>query len=386
MTEAELLTEPEQLEELAAEWDALAVARGAPTASPGWMLTWWRHARPRDAELRLVVMRDRGALAGVAPFYVRRWGRLADYRLLADSFSSSVGLLALPDREWELAEAAAITLAEATPRPDRVLLGPVAVASHWVAAMSECWPGRARPVPMRPERIVEAPTLSLRAGSYDTWLARRSSRFRSNLRRYQRRFADAGGSVRTSTAATLPDDVAAFIRLHRARWQGRGGSRLLALGDRLAPLLLDLASAWLDQGRFRLRLFELAGVPACADLWIATGGEVAGLNMGWDEAHRALALPRLAYVHAIEDAFRRGDCRLDMGRGRNELKLSFADGADAVAHVILLPAHGGLAASLPRTGLAVARKRAASALDGRLPVSRLEQLRAVRRRLPGRRA
>ena len=39
------------------DWDALAVETGRPYCSPGWMLAWWRHARPAGARPATLAIR-----------------------------------------------------------------------------------------------------------------------------------------------------------------------------------------------------------------------------------------------------------------------------------------------------------------------------------------
>jgi hypothetical protein len=56
------------------EWDDLAVARARPFCSPAWMLAWWRHAAPAGAFLRIAVVREKGELVGIAPFFALEEG------------------------------------------------------------------------------------------------------------------------------------------------------------------------------------------------------------------------------------------------------------------------------------------------------------------------
>jgi hypothetical protein len=102
----ELLGTIEALVAIESEWDRLAVICGAPMASPAWMLGWLRHVAPLRAQPRVVVTHDGGRLIGLAPFYVLP-GKPARYRVMADDFSSSVGLLAAPGYERETARAVA---------------------------------------------------------------------------------------------------------------------------------------------------------------------------------------------------------------------------------------------------------------------------------------
>src|SRR5579863_6018498 len=201
MIDSELITEPAQLERITDAWDELALARSQPMCSPAWMLGWWRHLAPPAARLRVVAIRERERLIGLAPFFVEEkpHGRI-DYRLLNCS-SPRVSPLALPGQEWRVAREIAATLAQARPRPDLVALEQAPLASHWAIALRDGWPGRMRPV-TRQYAIQGSPTVTLQAGSFEQWLAARSASFRRETRRRRQQFAKLGGSTRASTRQT----------------------------------------------------------------------------------------------------------------------------------------------------------------------------------------
>ncbi len=383
MSDAELICELPRLEELFTEWDTLAVTNAAPESGPAWMLAWWRYLAPPQARLRVVAAYDRGQLIGIVPLYVEvGQPRLqGSYRLLASDFSGYTTPLALPGRAWEVAEIAARALAQAEPRPSALELGPLPAISPWVTALRERWPGRVRPFAYRAE-LLEVPTVSLHQTSFDAWLQARNPRFRSNCRRYRRRFEQEGGSERVSTAATVTTDIQTFTRLHAARWQGLGVSRLAVLGDRLPLLLGDLAQALLPEKRFRMLMLEVDGEPICADLCIAAGGEVIGINVGWDERFKHLSAPRLSMLSMIEQGFDHGDRRVSLGWGRVDYKHAFANGSDAAAWDVLLPAGAQLPLALARAAPTVANRRLRQSAKRLLPAEKLERLRVVGKRVP----
>jgi CelD/BcsL family acetyltransferase involved in cellulose biosynthesis len=389
MAVAELIVDEAGAERIAAGWDALAVASAEPSSAPAWMLAWWRHVAPRGAELRVVAVRDGEQLIGLLPLYVDLGSRRAAsrYRLLAseDDFSASVTPLAAPDRVWEVAEAAAELLAARGSRPDEIELAPLPSASPWTFVLRERWPGRIRPLAFRLAHQL-SPIVSLHPGSYEAWLAARSYRFRKEARRYRRLFDDAGGSYRWTTVETLDSDVEVFSRLHAARWEGVGESRLVALGARLPAFLRELATGLLPQERFRMLMLELDGKPICADLWIAAGGDVTGVNTGWDERFKRFSPPRLATLHTIEDACARGERRIHLGFGRVDYKQAYANGADVVTWDVLLPPGATLPRALARTLPRAVDRRMRDTAKRVLPASGADRLRALRGRIRSRRA
>jgi CelD/BcsL family acetyltransferase involved in cellulose biosynthesis len=391
MTSTEIITDAAALEPLQVQWDALALANALPMACPAWMLAWWRFQAPRGAELRTVVVRERDELIGIAPFFAapRRGGRPTVYRLLADDFSTSVAPLARPGREWEATQAIALALSQVEPRPDILALEPMPLASPWPLALHERWPGPLR-APVWRYSLQDMPIVSLHDGSFDAWLATRSTKFRSSMRRVARLFAAEGGTVRLATADTLQADVDTFARLHARRWEQRGTSRLTPLGDNLQGTLCATGRALLADGpraagadpcRFRLRLLELDGEAICTDLSITGGGNVVGFNAGWDERFKRFSPSLLAFMCNIEDGFTFGDRRVELGWGGNPYKLRFANGNDPVAWSLLLPPGRRFALALGHSAPLLAGSWLRRTGKRALSPSQIDRLRALRGRI-----
>jgi CelD/BcsL family acetyltransferase involved in cellulose biosynthesis len=325
---ARLIERLEDLDRHQAAWDALALAARQPLAAPGWLLAWWRQAAPEGALLRVVVLEDEdGSLVGIAPFFVQpgnAWRQ--DYRLLGGPLTQRREPLVPPGRERELAAATAATIATANPRPSIVDLEAIAAASSWPELLAAAYPGALTPRVVR-RLVLSAPTVTLDAPNFETWLGSRSSNFRQQIRRARRQLADAGGRVRLGDSASLYADVDSFLRLHHARWETRGGS---GIPRRTAELLLDAAESLGAGDRLRLWIVELGEQAIGAGLFVAGGGEIAYVNGGFDEAHSRLKPVLLAIAAAIEDGFARGEDRLDLGGGPQPYKLRFADADDPI--------------------------------------------------------
>jgi CelD/BcsL family acetyltransferase involved in cellulose biosynthesis len=384
MLSSELITDPRSLESLRSEWDALAVACGLPLMTPGWVTSWWSHLAPPNAELRSIAVRHGEELIGFVPLYVnpeRR--RRVDYRLPGIELAARLSPLAIPGREWEVAASTARLLAGSRPRPDAIALEGISVASQWPAALRSQWPGLIRPV-VRQYLVQGAPTISLRQSSYEEWLASKSANFRSQMRRLGRQFAAAGGIARICTAETAHSDVETFMRLHAERWEGRGRSGIVAVGDRLSAMLETVARTDAACGRLRLWMLEVENEPISAQLFVAAGGEVAYVNGGWDERYARLKPAMLGILLAIEDAFARGERRMDLGGGEQSYKQRFADGNDPVAWTILMLPGPRLPLTQVRTVPMLASHALRDAAKRTLTKEHADRLRSVRQRLrPG---
>jgi CelD/BcsL family acetyltransferase involved in cellulose biosynthesis len=384
--EAELVTDVERLAVLSPEWDGLAVAAQLPQMSPAWVLAWWRHIAPPAATPRTVVVRDGAEIVGIAPFYVEpgTGGRL-DYRLPGIELAGRLAPLALPDREWDVAEATVATLAQAEPRPDALRFEGIPLDAHWLTALRSCWPGALRP-PLRLPQVEGNPLMSLQEGSFDAWLAARSSNFRGQMRRLRRRFAEAGGISRLATAETLAADAAALTRLHAMRWDGRGHSNLVDLDDRFTAFTVDLGEQLLGDDRFALRVLELDGETICAQLFVGAGGTVLFVNGGWDERHASMKPSLLCLFDEVEHVFEQGARRFDLGVGEQSYKLRFSDGSAQLAWGVLMTPGARLPLTAARTAPALARARLRDSAHRMLSDEQLGRLRAAHGKLRAKRA
>jgi CelD/BcsL family acetyltransferase involved in cellulose biosynthesis len=377
--EAEIVADRDQTDALAPAWHALAVACREPLATPGWMLTLWRQLEADAQAPRIVAVREAGQLVGLAPLCVERASSShAGYRLLSGATPRTTPL-AVAGREWEVAGAVANALAGASPRPDLLALEGIPVAGGWPLALAEQWPGRMRPL-LRRYFTMSSPTLAL-TPSFDAWLGAKSSNFRSQMRRMRRRFAEAGGTGRFSTQETLHDDVAALVRLHAGRWRGRGESSIVAGGAALAAAFEATGRLLLEDGGLRLRMLEVDGEAISAQLFAAAGGEVIYFNGGWDERFARLKPAMLGILDAIEDAFERGDARMDLGPGAQPYKLRFADGAEPLSWWVLIPPGRHLPLTLARTLPTTTWRELRTAAKRALPPERVDRLRELRGRV-----
>jgi CelD/BcsL family acetyltransferase involved in cellulose biosynthesis len=129
-----------------------------------------------------------------------------------------------------------------------------------------------------------------------------------------------------------PDDVAgglrALLELHLQRWSERGESGLAREG--VAELLTGAAAA-LGPDRLRLWCARVEGEPISVQLFLAAGEQVKYWNGGWSEEHADVKPSMLTILAALEDAIGRGERRLDLGVGRHDYKLRFADGEDELS-------------------------------------------------------
>ena len=331
---AELITRAEDLGAYTDAWDALAIAAQRPLGSPRWLMPWLRHAAPEGAQVRTIVLKENDELVGIAPFIVQHgsMGRV-DARLFGVPFTERREPFAKPGHEQELAEHTARLLA--AEKTTILALEGIDQTSPWPDWLASSYPGAIKPVIAR-RAVLDTPILSLDGMSYDDWMQSKSGNFRSQMRRMRRQLNDDGGQVRmTGAGDDIEKDVDAFMRLHLGRWEGKGGSGLAEIA--MHGMLVDAAQELLPEERFRLYLVELNGKPIGAGLFVAAGGEVAYFNGGFDEEYGKYKPTLQTILSCLEDAFARGEKRLDFGGGAQPYKLRFADGEAPLTWVNLRP-------------------------------------------------
>jgi CelD/BcsL family acetyltransferase involved in cellulose biosynthesis len=349
---AGLFEDADELASHEASWDELAVRSSRPFSAPAWVMGWWRHLRPDGARLRVVLVWAGEALVGVVPLYAA--GRTL--RPIGDGMPAAEPLAA-PARERDVAERAAALLAAAEPHPRRIELELGSAA--WVAVLTAAWPGRRRPYGWRRGEIA-VPRVEMRGG-FDSWFASKGKSFRRDIRRNARRVEDAAGDFRLATVATLPADVETFLRLHRGRLAGQGGTNLE--GEGVEGMLVDAGSALIEAGRFELFVLECDGAPVAVEIVLSAGRETVAWNGGFDEAFARLSPSMQCLIRVLSTASERGREEVSLGPGDQAYKYRLANRDDALRSYVLIP---------PGRGFLGARLRLA-----------LEQLRrAVGRRLP----
>jgi CelD/BcsL family acetyltransferase involved in cellulose biosynthesis len=234
-----VLTTFEEVDGWRAEWEAL-VQRSSTcqaTASPFWLLAWWRIFGGRDGRaLRLGLFLDGERLVGLAPLLLRthRYRRLLPFRRIellgtgedeADEVASEyVGLIAERGREPAVAAAFASALREGRfGACDEVVLSGLDGGAPLSTLVESSFVRNRLAVEVT--NIGSAPYIPLPA-TWEAYLASLSGSGRYLIKRSQRDFDGwAAGRSRVAcvaTAADLPEGMRVLARLHEERWRAAG--------------------------------------------------------------------------------------------------------------------------------------------------------------------
>lgn len=333
----ELRLEPlDAVDEARAEWAALAVAAERPFASPEWCELWLRHIGA-DVAVHLFAARRRdGTLAAVAPLVVTRGRHVRKARFLGFGPSNELGPLA-PDPDsgaWALREALTATRAAWD-----VFLGEHLPGNGWAGRIG------ATLVERKPDPFVR--------GSWESWddyLASRSSNFRQELRRKERRLDERGLAFReVREASELGAALDVLFELHRARW-GDEASRWFAGREAFQR---EFAKVALERGWLRVSLMELEGRAVAAYHGFRYGSTEWSYQFGRDPAVDAGSVGLIITAHAVRRSIGEGATTFRLGPGGQQYKLRFATGDDGLETI-------GRARGLRgRAALLAARRRAA---------------------------
>lgn len=315
---------PDALGELREQWDELAVAARQPFSAPAWALAWWNHMRPDGAQLAVVAVLDGERLVGIVP--ACSTGR--SYLPLGKGVAPAEPLAA-PGMEGEVAAVAAEALAAESPA--QVTLELHASSPDWAAALAEAWPGRARSWTVAENPV---PRVDLGEG-YEAWMKSKSSSFRREAKRKRRKLDEAGGGFRFADEETLEADVAEFMRLHRLRLAGQGGSSLT--DDGVERMLVEVGNELLPSGRFRLLCMEVDGKTVAGQLLMAAGTELSAWNSGFDEAYSKYSPSMSCLIEALAGGSERGERTMSLGPGAQDYKYRLSSEEDVAVTRTLIP-------------------------------------------------
>ena len=161
-------------------------------------------------------------------------------------------------------------------------------------------------------------------GTWDEYFARRTSHWRNNFRRAEKRLARRGKLcyVRHRPAGKTAGDgdprwdlYDACEQLARDSWQGSATDGTTLSHEKVRPFLRDVHLAAAEEGTLDLNLLLLDGQPSAFAYNYHDRGYIDGLRAGYDALRSRDGMGGLLQSYAIRDSFRRGDCVYDLGVG-----------------------------------------------------------------------
>ncbi len=326
MSEVREINDPAELAHLRLVWNSLLpLTPGASFFhSLDWLLTYWNHFG-EQARLRVLVVTSLGRPVGILPLAVRRVRRrLGTFRVLTyplddwGSFYGPIGpsptatLIAglahirRTPRDWDLIELPWVD-ALGTDRGRT----PAAMAQMDFPALAEPWQTSA---------LIELCAY----GDWNTYWASRTSRWRNNVRRNEKKLAQRGViehvRYRPSGSASGDDDprwdwYEACERIALSSWQGTSTTGTTLSHDAVRAFLRDCHRVAAKAGALDLNLLLLDGEPVAFNYAYQYQGNVFGLRTGFAPQADADGAGSVLQARMIEDCFARDDWRYDLGPG-----------------------------------------------------------------------
>jgi CelD/BcsL family acetyltransferase involved in cellulose biosynthesis len=168
--------------------------------------------------------------------------------------------------------------------------------------------------------------------SWDEFFAARTSKWRNNLRRCERKLAENGElsylRYRTDGHESIDprwDLYDACLAIAQASWQGASTTGTTLSHASVEPFLRDTHAAAARFGALDLNLLCLNGRPFAFAYNYHYRGNVFGLRAGYDASVSREGGGSVLLARALEDSFRRGDWRYDLGPGSLERKRHWID-------------------------------------------------------------
>jgi CelD/BcsL family acetyltransferase involved in cellulose biosynthesis len=303
------------VDEARVEWAALAEVAGNPFATPEWCEAWLRHI---GGDLRLHLFAGRWAdrtLAAIVPLVVARGRYVRKARFLGFGPSNELGPISAPENR----EAAASLLRQAlavTRQEWDVFIGEYLPGGGWDRRVGAILVARTS------DPVVRGPW-----GSWDEYLASRSSNFRQELRRKERRLAERGLTFReVREESELDGALDVLFELHRERW-GNQASRWFG-GRETFQREFDRVA--FERGWLRVSVLELEGRPVVAYQGLRFGDSEWSYQFGRDTSEDSSSVGLIATAHAVRRSMEEGATAFRLGPGDQPYKLRFATGDDGL--------------------------------------------------------
>jgi len=322
-----LSTDPRDF--VARDWSDLVGADPSATFfhAPRYLKLYWEEFG-QDVELLLAFAQEDGQTVGAAAF--DRVGQTLRF-LGGTEVTDYMGPVALQGTEDRFAKELLGALAGLDRFTEADLRG-LPEDSPWLARLADAAAARGLAVAEEDDSV--APLLAL-PPTYEEYLAVLPAKLRHEIRRKARRLdAQAGGHMLTfATAASLVDDLGAFVAMHRSSEGPKG--KFMKPGMEI--FFRRLGESFLGEGVFRLAFLEAGGRRMAGAIAFFFDGAVYLYNSAFDREFRDLAPGMVLVAELIEEACREGCERFDMLKGDLGYKYRFGAARRRVRRLVITP-------------------------------------------------
>jgi CelD/BcsL family acetyltransferase involved in cellulose biosynthesis len=329
------LRTPEEIEEIAPDWDALVASARRP--SPFQLNTWvaaWVREFGEQFEPCITLATRAGRTVGIAPFVVRRGGRVRPAHFVGGHESSLADLLLAPEEPIETARRLLEPLADS---------GASALNAYGVpgdSILARAAGDRIKVIPR-----VGSPVLEMPEGWPAAYERHASRDRRSKERRGERRLGELGSlEIDVATdGAGIGEALDTAFEIHRARWEGRPDGSSFGLRER-QPFMRETLMRLGDQGHYVICVLRLDGRGVAFAAWFRIGTTLYGHRTAFDPEFARFGPAKIAQRHALAAASESGATRVEFLGDAEEYKRQMADRLDPMHQCVGLA--NGLAGQL----------------------------------------
>jgi CelD/BcsL family acetyltransferase involved in cellulose biosynthesis len=334
------INDSDQLEDLRVAWKQLLsqTAQASFFQTLDWLRCYWRHygtpANQPPQRLRVIIVHHGGQPAGIVPLTVIcERTRVGQVRVLtyplhdwgwiygpigpdpAQTLAAALEHIAATRRDWDLLDLRWVN-------DDCADCGGTtqAMQAAGFAAQRGVWKQTAH--------------VATTAG-WDAWFASKTSKWRNNIRRCEKRVAELGDvelvRYRPRGAEHGEDDPRwdlydAAVEVARQSWQASATDGTTICHDSVAEFFRETYALAVKNGMMDLCLLKAGGQPIAFGYNYFHDGCVSGIRFGFDQQHAKAGAGNAMYLHMLRDSFARGDRLFDMGIGSLEIKEAWLTG------------------------------------------------------------
>lgn len=322
------VNDPRKMAECQPDWDGLWKHTPGATLfhTFDWLQTYWRHYGQRQ-RLRLLVVTDSQGVRGIVPLAVRtEKTRIGLVRVLTyplhdwGSFYCPLG----PDLAGTLQ--AALAYLRSTPR-DWDLLDLRWIASSEVDRTGEAM--RSAGFDAQQQPWIQTSLVDLHRTDWHTYWAGRTSRWRNNVRRSERKLAETGevsflryriGAGQSGPMDPRWDLFDQCIALAGRSWQALSSDGTTLTHESVRDFLRDAHGMAARRGAVDINLLSISGTPVAFAYNYAWQGWVYGVRMGYDATLARDGAGSVLMHRMLQDSFQRGDTVFDLGADYHDAK------------------------------------------------------------------